>query len=211
MEIFIYLAFCLCILAIYINFNIKTKDLTVKMHIKNEYIDSMQKLLERSNYEMIVLTEKYENEQKALSTLQEYNYNLINSNTELKKELATVQVTVDSTVKEEVEKARADSIKRQRSILKGQAMEQLAPFIHPDYQVKDYKFMGDPIDYIIFSGMSEKNNDIEIIFMDIKTGTAKLTKIQKQIKEAIEEGRFRFELFKPDQYLDGLEEEEDKC
>lgn len=207
MEIFIYLAFCLSILAIYINFNIKTKDLTVKMHIKNEYITSIEKLLEQSNYEMIVLGEKYENEQRALSALQEYNYNLINSNTELKKELATVQVTVDSTVKEEVEKARADSIKRQRSILKGQAMEQLAPFIHPDYQVKDYKFMGDPIDYVIFSGMSEKNDDIEIIFMDIKTGTARLTKIQKQIKEAIEEGRFRFELFKPDQYLHTLEED----
>lgn len=210
MEIFIYLAFCLCILAVYINFNIKTKDLTVKMHIKNEYIDSIQNLLDESNREMIVLNQKYDNEIKNLLALQEHNSQIANSNSELKKQLVATQATLKSTVKEEVEKARADSIKRQRSILKGQAMEQLAPFIHPDYQVKDYKFMGDPIDYVIFSGMSEKNDNIEIIFMDIKTGTARLTKIQKQIKKAIEEGRFRFELFKPDQYLDTLEEEE-KC
>ncbi len=43
---------------------------------------------------------------------------------------------------------------------------------------------GDPIDYVIFKGLSE-GNVTEIIFVDVKTGGAVLTPRQKEIKDVI--------------------------
>ena len=42
------------------------------------------------------------------------------------------------------------------------------------------------IDYIIFEGLSEKKRVEKIIFMDIKSGKARLSQKQKKIKAAIE-------------------------
>ena len=195
MELFLYVAFSLAIVLIYINFNIKNKQLILRINNKDQHLESIKNFLQET--------------QNELENKKQDNLNQLEVNAALREEIASINSSIDSTIKTQVEKARADSVKRQRSILKGQAMEQLAPFIHPDYQVKDYKFMGDPIDYVIFSGMSEKKDEIKIIFMDIKTGTARLTKIQKQIKEAIEEGRFTFEVFRPDNYLEETQENDE--
>lgn len=195
MELFLYIAFSLAIILIYINFNIKNKQLILQINNKDQHLQSIKTFLQET--------------QNELEDKKQDNLNQLEVNAALREEIASINSSIDSTIKTQVEKARADSVKRQRSILKGQAMEQLAPFIHPDYQVKDYKFMGDPIDYVIFSGMSEKKDEIKIIFMDIKTGTARLTKIQKQIKQAIEEGRFTFEVFRPDNYLEETQENDE--
>ncbi len=77
------------------------------------------------------------------------------------------------------------SLNTQRSVIKGKIGEEMFPLIMNmfyGYQLADFKFMGgDPIDFIIFKGMSE--NDIqEIVFVDVKTGNAKLTERQERIK-----------------------------
>lgn len=91
---------------------------------------------------------------------------------------------------------RKAAVKTSRSVIKGQVNEQIAPFL-PDfkYNSADCKFLGQPIDIIVFNGISEENVT-EVIIMDIKTGQASLSKTQRQIKKCIEEGKFRFEVFK---------------
>ena len=68
----------------------------------------------------------------------------------------------------------------------------------------DAKFMGDPVDYIIFDGYTDFRDgdgtadDIQIILLDVKSGGARLTKGQQAIAQAIKEGKVRFETLRID-------------
>jgi predicted Holliday junction resolvase-like endonuclease len=104
--------------------------------------------------------------------------------------------------KGELERAVKDSVNKSRSILRGKTTEQLVPLTEEflkEFIPSDAKFLGSPIDYVIFSGAGSitdgEEKDIEIIFMDIKTGKARLTKVQRAIKKAVEEKRIRWKTF----------------
>ncbi|RLG12322.1 hypothetical protein DRN69_06910 [Candidatus Pacearchaeota archaeon] len=92
-----------------------------------------------------------------------------------------------------------DSIKKQvldksRAVLKGKIGEQIVVLL-PEfkYNPADARFIGNPIDYLIFDGYSE-NKKVKITFMDIKKGKyAKLSKQQKRIKEAVDSKRIKWE------------------
>lgn len=96
--------------------------------------------------------------------------------------------------------AQKRSVNTSRAVLKGKMAEQLAP-IMPEFQYlpSDAKFLGDPIDYVVFDGYTDFRDgegypeDIEVVFIDIKSGGARLTKGQHAIAQAITEGRVRFE------------------
>ena len=84
---------------------------------------------------------------------------------------------------------RKDAILKSRSVLSGQFSEQLAPYL-PDFQYlpTECRFMGKPIDFIVFKGMDEKKID-EVIFVEVKSGNAKLTEHEKNLKETIDNKR----------------------
>jgi len=87
---------------------------------------------------------------------------------------------------------RKDSVNRSRSTLKGKIAEQLAPVLHGFlFNPADARFIGSPVDYIIFDGLTEVSDDkkasIRIVFMDVKKGSASLTRTQRVIKRAVEE------------------------
>lgn len=101
--------------------------------------------------------------------------------------------------KTELEKTVKESVNKSRSILRGKTTEHFAPISEEflkEFVPSDAKFIGSPIDYIIFSGAGSitdgEEKEIEIVFMDIKTGKAKLTKVQRAIKKAVEEKRIRW-------------------
>lgn len=206
-ELIIFVTSIVAIIVLYLYFNIKTKELHIQLKDMHEAKSIFEKMLDDAKLELSSLQNEIQAKDIIYDNFIKDHEDLKAKNFSLNADYTSLESTFETKVKEEVEKARADSVKRQRSILKGQAMEQLAPFIHPDYQVKDYKFIGDPIDYVIFSGMSDKEEDLKIVFMDIKTGTAKLTKIQKQVKKAIEDGNFEFKVFRPDAYLEESSDE----
>jgi predicted Holliday junction resolvase-like endonuclease len=57
----------------------------------------------------------------------------------------------------------------------------------------DARFIGTPIDYVVFEGLAEQDPR-EIVFIDVKTGrTATLTPIQQKIKQVIDQKRVRWE------------------
>ncbi len=91
---------------------------------------------------------------------------------------------------------RQDAIMRSRAVLGGQFSEQLAPYL-PDFPFlpTECKFMGKPIDFIVFKGMDEKKID-EIVFVEVKSGNAKLNKHESNLKETIEKGRVRWEEYR---------------
>jgi len=87
---------------------------------------------------------------------------------------------------------RKEAIMKSRSVLGGQFSEQLAPYL-PDfgYLPTECRFIGKPIDFIVFKGMDEKKID-EVVFVEIKSGKAKLNGHEKNLKETIEKKRVKW-------------------
>lgn len=85
---------------------------------------------------------------------------------------------------------RKDSVNRSRSTLKGRIAEQMAPLL-PEFAFNpaDARFIGSPVDYIIFDGLTDvaddKKKEIRIIFMDVKQGTGNLSRTQRVIRDAV--------------------------
>ena len=101
--------------------------------------------------------------------------------------------------------AQKRSVNTSRAVLKGKMAEQFAPIL-PEFQYlpSDAKFLGDPVDYVVFDGYTDFRDgdgdaeDIEVILLDIKSGSARLSKGQQAIAQAIREGRVRFETLRID-------------
>ena len=101
--------------------------------------------------------------------------------------------------------AQKRSVNTSRAVLKGKMAEQLAPIMPQfEYLPSDAKFLGDPVDYVVFDGYTDlrdgegRPEDIEIVLIDIKNGGARLTKGQVAIAQAIQAGRVRFETVRID-------------
>jgi predicted Holliday junction resolvase-like endonuclease len=84
---------------------------------------------------------------------------------------------------------REDAIHRSKAVIVGKVTEHVAPWLPVfPYNPKDARFVGSPIDLIVFDGCDE--GDVRrVIFVEIKTSSATLTKKQKQIRDAIQEHR----------------------
>ena len=96
-------------------------------------------------------------------------------------------------------KVRKDAIKRSRSVIGGQLAEQVAPFLpgfpcHPG----DARFIGKPVDFIAFPGMTEDNRVHEVLLIEVKTGKSALSGREKEVKKAVAEGRVRYVEYRAD-------------
>ncbi len=82
-------------------------------------------------------------------------------------------------------KLRKEAVEKSRAVLTGKFSEQISPYF-PDfpYEASESRFIGSPIDFIVFKGMNEKEIK-EVIFVEVKTGKSKLSKQEKNLKEAI--------------------------
>lgn len=99
----------------------------------------------------------------------------------------------DSWWKGEIAEHRKDAVARSRAVLTGQFSEQIAPYLPGfNFNPSECKFIGKPVDFIVFKGMDERRVD-EIVFVEVKSGNAKLSDFEKKVKEAVENGRVRWE------------------
>ena len=92
--------------------------------------------------------------------------------------------------KQEYEKTiRQDAIAKSQSTLVGKITEHFIPFL-PDfiYNPKDARFLGSPIDYLIFDGLSEDELR-KIILVEIKTNLGSLTRRERQIRDVVQAGK----------------------
>ena len=82
-------------------------------------------------------------------------------------------------------KLRKEAVEKSRAVLTGKFSEQISPYF-PDfpYEASESRFIGSPVDFIVFKGMNEKEIN-EVVFVEVKTGNSKLSKQEKNLKEAI--------------------------
>lgn len=78
----------------------------------------------------------------------------------------------------------------------GLILERLAPTMPAfPFNHNDCRSVFDPIDYVIFEGLTKKGRVDKIFLIDIKSGNAKLTPRQKEIKAAINNKKVKFKKF----------------
>jgi predicted Holliday junction resolvase-like endonuclease len=84
-----------------------------------------------------------------------------------------------------------------KSINIGFILERLAPAMKSfRFNTNDCRSLFDPIDYVIFEGLSSKGKVERILFADIKTGNARLNDHQKRIRSVIEKKRLLWDVYK---------------
>ena len=97
-----------------------------------------------------------------------------------------------------IKKHRLDAVKKSRAVIGGQVAEQLAPYL-PEFPCNpgDVCFLGKPVDFIGFTGLTESDEIHEVMFIEVKTGQSKLNGHEKQLKDAIQKGRVRYVEYNP--------------
>ncbi len=97
--------------------------------------------------------------------------------------------------KKQVPSIREDAIRGSQAVTLGKSLEHLIPYF-PDfpYNPKDVRFLGSPIDLIVFDGLSE--GDLrEVVFIEVKTGkSSRLPTRERQLKECLQDRRVSWDL-----------------
>ena len=92
----------------------------------------------------------------------------------------------------QIKAARKDSTDRQRSTIKGQISETIAPWsMNAVNSVKELNFIGNPIDFVGFKGL-DGDDDVEIKFIEVKSGNSKLNKNQRRVRDAVKARRIEW-------------------
>ena len=96
-------------------------------------------------------------------------------------------------IKENEKRIREDAAARSKSVRQGHMTEQLAPYL-PEFtwNPKDARFLGSPLDMLIFDGLDEGELR-EIVMLEIKKGSSTLSKRERMVRDAVNDGRVRYQ------------------
>jgi len=83
---------------------------------------------------------------------------------------------------------RRDAVSQSKAVTRGQVYEQFATYF-PEFEFnpKDAQFLGRPVDFVIFDGLDEGRLR-RIVFVEVKTGGAKLNARQRCVRDAVRSG-----------------------
>jgi predicted Holliday junction resolvase-like endonuclease len=83
---------------------------------------------------------------------------------------------------------REDAVQRSQAITTGKVHEQLIPYLPVfPYNPKDVRFLGSPIDLVVFDGLAE-GRVRRIIFLEVKTGGSGLTSRERCVRDVVRAG-----------------------
>ena len=100
--------------------------------------------------------------------------------------------------KDDLATARRESIDKSRSVVSGKVQEHLAPLFPAflsQFKPKDARFLGSPLDFIVFDGLDE-GEVRRVVFVEVKTGKAGLLSRERRCRDAIEAGRVEYQLLR---------------
>ncbi len=99
--------------------------------------------------------------------------------------------------RDDLELARKESVRLSRATRDGRASEQLVPYLpafEDQFDRCDARFLGAPIDFVVFDGLYGPDRSLnEIVFVEVKSGRPTLNAAEKEVKEAVEDRRVRWE------------------
>jgi predicted Holliday junction resolvase-like endonuclease len=81
---------------------------------------------------------------------------------------------------------REDAVQRSQAVTAGKVHEQLIPYLPAfPYNPKDVRFLGSPIDLVVFDGLAE-GRIRRIVFLEVKTGRSGLTSRERGVRDVIQ-------------------------
>ena len=80
---------------------------------------------------------------------------------------------------------RGDAVSRSLAVTAGKVHEQLIPYLPSfPYNPKDVRFLGSPVDLVVFDGLAEGHVQ-RIVFVEVKTGGSSLTVRERSVRDVI--------------------------
>lgn len=91
-----------------------------------------------------------------------------------------------------VEERKEKALKQSRAVIGGKVAEQMSPVI-PGFpgKVSEARFLGDPIDYVVFDGLDEKDIS-RVSFVEVKSGGSHLSGQERHLRDAVQAGNVRW-------------------
>ncbi len=81
---------------------------------------------------------------------------------------------------------RDDAVQRSLAVTAGKVHEQLIPYLPAfPYNPKDVRFLGSPIDLVVFDGLAE-GRVRRIVFLEVKTGGSALTSRERSVRDVVQ-------------------------
>ena len=116
---------------------------------------------------------------------------------------ADARMQIERWKQEHEQEIRLDAIQRSSAVTRGKATEHIVPYLPGfDLDPKDIRFLGTPIDLIAFKGLNASVEEIEIVFIEVKTGRSALSVRERAVKKAVEEKKVSWRVFNPDVEVD---------
>jgi predicted Holliday junction resolvase-like endonuclease len=92
--------------------------------------------------------------------------------------------------------ANKAAVQRSRATLLGKLLERVAPcFRKFAYDPRDMRCICDPVDYVLFEGLTVDRKVRDIRFIEVKCGRSRLTSVQRSVREAVDNGRVGTEVW----------------
>jgi predicted Holliday junction resolvase-like endonuclease len=108
------------------------------------------------------------------------------------------RVELERWKREHEQEIRLDAVQRSVAVTKGKVTEHIVPYLPGfDLDPKDVRFLGTPIDLIAFSGLNG-SEEVEIVFIEVKTGQSALSPRERAVKKAVEAKRVSWRVINPD-------------
>jgi predicted Holliday junction resolvase-like endonuclease len=82
--------------------------------------------------------------------------------------------------------SRKDAVQRSHAVTVGKVTEHILPYLPSfDFDPRDVRFLGSPIDFVVFDGLSD-GCVRRVVFVEVKTATSKLNPRERAVREAIQ-------------------------
>jgi len=112
-----------------------------------------------------------------------------------------LKVLVREGIEREEDSLRKDAAERSGRVLSGRVLERFSPLISDfPFDPHDAVWIGHPVDFIIFDGLSRERQGAaqldRVVLLEVKSGSGKLSKRQRRIKQVVDAGRVEWKLFR---------------
>jgi len=81
---------------------------------------------------------------------------------------------------------RKDAVQRSHAVTVGKVTEHIVPYLPGfDFDPRDIRFLGSPIDFIVFDGLSS-GHVRRVVFVEVKTATSRLSGRERTVRVAVQ-------------------------
>ncbi len=169
------------------------KDLRQQYNLQEEIVQSAKRIADDSIYEA--------NEFRRRARIMEQLATAQENRT--KEELQLQKLNLEARFALEAQGIRREAVQKAKVINKGFDGETFSPLLQKNWTSKDFRHIGDPIDFLVLAGAEAIRSDFQeeidnVVLLEIKTGSSDLNKVQRRIRDAVVSNKVQFAVYNPD-------------